>query len=197
MKYLLTIGLWIGLFLLVLSCNQKPKKELNKAEESKTPELITLKKTVSINYILTAIAEISRKSNEIEIGNEYGAGDCFGSFKKYKSVKDTMLLTDNFDCGDYGFTNLTYLIKKENKLMVRKIKKEWVITDSIPYFVQEWLYNFSDSTVYYYRENRTDKYEERFIPESIHFDTIQNELAKEFELDFEKTIAKETAELIE
>ena len=197
MKQWILINFLIVAVISLISCSQKIKEDNIEQEFQKTTKLTVIENNTPINHILKSINRITKKSTEVDVENEYGAGDCFGIYKKHKPVNDTILLIDNFDCGDYGFTNMTYLVKGEKPLITRKIKKEWMMTDSIPYFVQEWLYDFSDSTTYFYRENRTNKYKERNIPELILFDTIRNELGNEFKIDFEKTIAREYAELFE
>lgn len=185
----------------LVSCAQKepqksPEQEIPlKWEPSPRPSLI--EKKLPQNDLGNTIDIFSKKSKTVDIENEYGGGDCLGTYKQYHTLNDTTLVIDHMDCGEYGFTLKTYLTQEEKPLLTRKVNKEWIITDSIPYTLQEWFYDFSDSTQYYYREYKFAQYKDTEILASIPFDTIQQENGSLFLKDLQETLAKETEKLME
>lgn len=71
--------------------------------------------------------------------NEYGAGDCWGTIRKY-SLTNTGLAIDSMTCGEYGFTYTYYLLSDKDFIQVIYTKKSESIldTETFSYFyVQE------------------------------------------------------------
>jgi len=165
---------------LIISCNTQTKKSLDKNEISdlevktdSTTSVVKSTKTDSESEILELPVLGSFELSEMKIDsfNEYGAGDCWGTIRRY-SLPNVGLAIDSMSCGEYGFTYTYYLLSDKDFIQVVYTKKSESIlnpeTNSYFYVQQELVIDFNtDPTTtmtkidtindYKLRENPIDK----------------------------------------
>ncbi|TRZ43129.1 hypothetical protein [Robertkochia solimangrovi] len=78
--------------------------------------------------------------------NEYGAGDCWGTIRRY-SLPNFGLAIDSITCGEYGFTYTYYLLSDKDFIQVVYTKKSESIldpeTNSFFYVQEEQVIDFN------------------------------------------------------
>ena len=79
----------------------------------------------------------------IDSTNKYGAGDCWGSIRRY-SLPNVGLCTDSMICGEYGYTYTSYLLSPINFIQVVHTMESETVLDSIPsYILTERIVDFN------------------------------------------------------
>jgi hypothetical protein len=170
------------LLTLLLSCskpNQQQEKTVELSEnpattEHKPEEIHTYKKSAVIQQKSKLKSEIEKFFENIEKTiweNEYGGGDCWNTYKEYKTTVDGYYaIKDNLECGEYGFTKFRLITSADKEPhLLEKTSKEWLMADNIPYLLKEWIVDFIDTSKIYYRQYSTDKFELSGIPDSVSF----------------------------
>ena len=132
----------------------------------------------SVILELPVIGSFELTKMKLDSLNEYGAGDCWGTVRRY-SLPNVGLAIDSMTCGEYGFTYTSYLLSDKDFIQVVYTKKSESIlnpeTTSYFYVQQEQVIDFnSDPAIsmtrtdtvndYKLRENPIDK---NFVTETL------------------------------
>jgi len=95
---------------------------------------------------LPVIGSFELSEMKIDSLNEYGAGDCWGTIRRY-SLPNVGLAIDSMTCGEYGFTYTYYLLSNKDFIQVVYTKKSESILDpasnSYSYVQEEQVIDFN------------------------------------------------------
>ncbi len=173
---------------LIISCNSQTENktsenqnsELSIVIDSRTNQDESLTNTESDAEILDlpVIGTFELNSMKLDSLNEYGAGDCWGTIRRY-SLSNVGLVIDSMTCGEYGYTYTYYLLSAKNFIQVVYTKKSESILDpeknSYFYVQQEQVIDYNSNPVikmtridtlndYNQRQNQIDK---KFVTDTI------------------------------
>ena len=141
----------IILTFLILQCGSPNKDDANHKEPIKLqmsnkdkPERVESMET--FDSLLQAFnASDSRRLIRKSKG---GGGDCYGWAHEFVNDQNQKLVSDKWDCGDYGFERSYYLLSADSLKTVRKLKFEYNLSsDSTPYRLTETLLYFDDGVI--------------------------------------------------
>lgn len=99
----------LGLLFILISCSTKEK---NQGQEKAEPVVQRIESSVPPRWekfdLKIRIDAYFGSIEDLVVENEFGGGDCWHSVKEYQtSIQNSRVVSDNLDCGDYGFTRST------------------------------------------------------------------------------------------